>query len=211
MHQYAMKAVETEVSAEDRTVRGYAAVWDVLDADNERVVRGAFKRASSTQPFTWGHAQGVPLGHCEVHEDDRGLAFTATIYESDEGDRLLAAIKAGAVRGASLYAQILSARTASDGVRELTDLDLIEVSACFRGANPEAFVAKSLYASASQLMALARIRDEAAYVAMTADLSSDTTTETQNAVRAEAEETARQVLDMIKSLGQAQAQPGDDQ
>jgi len=206
---YAMKAIESQVEATDRTVRGYAAVWDTVDSDGERVVRGAFSRAAKAQPFVWGHAQGVPLGHCEVTEDDRGLAFEATIYESDEGDRLLAAIKAGAVRGASFYARILSTRKGGDGVRELVDLDLIEVSACFRGANPEAFVAKSLYASASQLMALARMRDDAQMVAMMA--SEDATPETKNAVQAEAEETARQVLEMIQSLGKAQAPQGDDQ
>lgn len=199
------RSIETAIaSGDDRTISGHASVYDVVDHEGERVVRGAFRRALEAAqpiPIVWSHSQdSVPLGHAEVSEDDVGLAFTATIYEGAEGDRLLQAVKSGAVRGCSFGGLVYETRKSSDGRREYTDIDLVEISPCFRGANPMAEVsAKSLWFAAEQLMALARIRSDAQLVGMLQD--DDTTPETQAAVAAEAEETERQVIEMIRGLG----------
>ena len=119
------KSIDAEIQVEGRTVSGYASVFGVVDSDGERVVKGAFASAAGPIPIMWSHGQSVPYGHASVTEDDRGLRFEAEIYPGDEGDRLLQAVRSKAVRGCSFGAYVRQSRKAQDGVRELTDIDLV--------------------------------------------------------------------------------------
>ncbi len=99
---------------------GYAAIFDAPDRGGDIVRKGAFARAArSGLPLLWQHDQARRIGFVErLEEDDRGLRVVAQL------DAGAPAVADGA--GLSFGYRV---RQASQGTyRELTDLDLIEVS-----------------------------------------------------------------------------------
>lgn len=110
---------------------GYASVFDVADKGRDIVRRGAFARAKAGVPLLWQHDPKRPIGRVEqVREDARGLRVIASVTPGTaQGREALALLRAGTVSGLSFgYRVRESARDAKSGVRELTDLDLLEVS-----------------------------------------------------------------------------------
>ncbi|MGN6620891.1 MAG: HK97 family phage prohead protease [Sphingomonas sp.] len=100
---------------------GYAAVFDRVDRGGDVVRRGAFG-APGAVPLLWQHG-GAPVGVIErVAEDARGLRVIGRIDDA----RLAGLVKAGAVDGLSFGYRVRGSRTGR--VRELTSLDLVEVS-----------------------------------------------------------------------------------
>lgn len=119
------------MSAPGPRVAGYASVFDVADKGRDVVRRGAFARAKAGVPLLWQHDAAKPIGRVErVSEDARGLRVIASVSPgSAQGREALALLRAGAVSGLSFgYRVRQSARNAKSGLRELTDLDLLEVS-----------------------------------------------------------------------------------
>lgn len=111
------------MSAKDGAVRfaGYAAVFDAVDRGGDVVRRGAFSGAGKV-PLLWQH-QGVPVGEIEaIREDRRGLRVIGRV----EAPALAERLRAGAVTGLSFGYRVKEARRGS--VREITSLDLVEVS-----------------------------------------------------------------------------------
>lgn len=105
------------------TVRfaGYAAVFDAVDRGGDVVRRGAFAGARRV-PLLWQHA-GAPVGEIEtIGEDTRGLRVIGRVAEGALAERL----RAGAVTGLSFGYRVKEARRGN--VREITSLDLVEVS-----------------------------------------------------------------------------------
>lgn len=112
-------------------VAGYASVFDVADKGRDVVRRGAFARAQAGVPLLWQHDPKRPIRRVErVSEDARGLRVIASVTPGTaQGREALALLRAGAVSGLSFgYRVRQSARDAKSGLRELTDLDLLEVS-----------------------------------------------------------------------------------
>ncbi len=99
---------------------GYAAIFDTPDRGGDIVRKGAFARAAKAGiPLLWQHDQSRRIGYVEsLSEDDRGLRVIAQIDVETEG------VHTGA--GLSFGYRVRSARRGE--FRELTDLDLIEVS-----------------------------------------------------------------------------------
>jgi hypothetical protein len=112
---------------------GYAAVFDRIDRGGDVVRRRAF-RVPAKVPLLWQH-RGAPVGRVErVEEDARGLRVIGSI----DDPRLAALVEAKAVDGLSFGYRV---RAASRGaVRELTDLDLVEISLVARPMQPLARV-----------------------------------------------------------------------
>lgn len=113
-------------------IAGYASVFDVPDHGRDIVRRGAFARAVAAAggvPLLWQHDSKTPIGTIEtLAEDKRGLRVIARLAEgSAAGSEAAALLKAGAVSGLSFGYRVRGSR---DGRahRELTDLDLLEVS-----------------------------------------------------------------------------------
>lgn len=105
------------------TVRfaGYAAVFDAVDRGGDVVRAGAFGRIAPV-PLLWQH-QGAPVGVIEqLTEDKRGLRVIGRIDDS----RLAGLVRGGGVKGLSFGYRVKAARHGP--VRELTAVDLIEVS-----------------------------------------------------------------------------------
>ena len=113
---------------------GYAAVFDRVDRGGDVVRFGAFAAAPAPVPLLWQH-RGSPVGVIERAEPDaRGLRVIGRIDDA----HLARLVRAGAVSGLSFGYRV---RDATRGqVRELTALDLIEVSLVAQPMQPLARV-----------------------------------------------------------------------
>ncbi len=116
-------------------VAGYASVFDVPDKGRDVVRKGAFARAAAGGgagvPLLWQHDAKRPIGRVErLSEDSRGLRVIACLADgSGQAAEALALLRSGAVAGLSFgYRVVSGARDAKSGLRELTDLELLEVS-----------------------------------------------------------------------------------
>jgi hypothetical protein len=122
---------------------GYAAVFDRPDRGGDVVRAGAFarslKRGGGGVPLLWQHDAGRPIGRIEyLREDKRGLRVIARLSGGRAGQEAAALLKEGSVGGLSFGYRV---RTASgEAPRELTDLDLIEVSLVTTPMQPRARV-----------------------------------------------------------------------
>jgi uncharacterized protein len=99
---------------------GYAAIFDAPDRGGDIVRKGAFARAAKA---------GVPL--LWQHDVTRRIGFVESLCEDDRGLRVIAQIDADAlpVRAGSGLSFGYRVRAMRSGTyRELTDVDLIEVS-----------------------------------------------------------------------------------
>lgn len=123
---------------------GYASVFDRPDRGGDIVRRGAFARAvgkgADAVPLLWQHDPARPIGRIEtIAEDGHGLRVIGRLSErSDMGREAAALLKDGALAGLSFGYRV---REAKPGVqRELTDLDLVEVSLVTFPMQPKARV-----------------------------------------------------------------------
>ena len=125
---------------------GYAAVFDRPDRGGDVVRAGAFARSlrrigtrTSTCPLRWQHSPERPIGRIEyLREDKRGLRVIARLSAGAAGREAAALLKEGAVRGLSFGYRVRAAR--GEAPRELTDLDLVEVSLVTLPMQPKARV-----------------------------------------------------------------------
>ncbi len=114
---------------------GYAAIFDAPDRGGDIVRKGAFARAAKAGvPLLWQHDVTRRIGFIEsLSEDERGLRVIAQL----DGDE--PAIRAGS--GLSFGYRIRAMGSPMGGTyRELTDLDLIEVSVVTHPMQPLARV-----------------------------------------------------------------------
>jgi HK97 family phage prohead protease len=126
---------------------GYAAVFDRPDRGGDVVRAGAFARslgrgAAAAVPLLWQHEAGRPIGRIEyLKEDKRGLRVIARVADR----RAAALLQEGAVGGLSFGYRVREAKGPSTGsgqagLRELTDLELVEVSLVTFPMQPKARV-----------------------------------------------------------------------
>lgn len=112
---------------------GYAAVFDRVDRGGD-VVRAGAIRLPADVPLLWQH-RGAPIGRIERAEADaKGLRVIGAVEDA----KLAALVAARAVYGLSFGYRVRGAVRGQ--VRELTDLDLIEVSLVARPMQPLARV-----------------------------------------------------------------------
>jgi uncharacterized protein len=121
---------------------GYAAVFDRPARGGDVVRAGAFARAlkrAATVPLLWPHQPRRPIGRIEyLKEDKRGLRVIARLSAGTAGREAAALLKEGAVSGLSFGYRVRAAR--GEAPRELTELDLIEVSLVTLPMQPKARV-----------------------------------------------------------------------
>ncbi|MEP7350518.1 MAG: HK97 family phage prohead protease [Sphingorhabdus sp.] len=110
---------------------GYAAIFDAPDKGGDIVRKGAFARAAKAGvPLLWQHDVNQRIGFVEsLSEDERGLRIIAQL----DGETPVAA-------GAGLSFGYRIRGMAMRTYRELTDLDLIEVSVVTHPMQPLARV-----------------------------------------------------------------------
>lgn len=114
-------------------IEGYASVWDTPDAYGDVIRRGAFARTLRERErpvrMRWQHFGPIIGRWLELREDDIGLYVRGVLIKGHSvADDAAAAIAAGAVDGLSIGFFARSWRDLPDGGRELTDIDLVEIS-----------------------------------------------------------------------------------
>ena len=118
---------------------GYAALFDRPDKGGDIIRKGAFARAlerTGEVPLLWQHKAGAVIGRIEhLSEDQRGLRVIAALGDG-RASRLL---ENGKVDGLSFGYRVREAKDA-DGLRELIELDLVEVSLVANPMQPKARV-----------------------------------------------------------------------
>jgi len=111
---------------------GYAAIFDAVDRGGDVVRPGAFARAvelgPAAVPLLWQHEARKPIGRIEtIAEDARGLRVVGRLSpRSAAGREAAALLRDGAVGGLSFGYRVRGEKRGTN--RELTDLDLVEVS-----------------------------------------------------------------------------------
>jgi Escherichia/Staphylococcus phage prohead protease len=123
---------------------GYAAIFDRIDRGGDIVRKGAFARAvkegPGRLPLLWQHDSGKPIGRIEsIAEDERGLRVIGRLSpRSGVGREAAALLRDGAVGGLSFGYRVRESVAGTN--RELTDLDLVEVSLVTFPMQPKARV-----------------------------------------------------------------------
>ena len=107
---------------------GYAALFDRVDRGGDVIRVGAFSRATAPVPVLWQHDAGRVVGAVEsLAEDARGL-------------RVVARVDAAVRPGMGLSFGYRTRGVGPGPLRELLDLELIEVSIVTRPMQPLARV-----------------------------------------------------------------------
>jgi HK97 family phage prohead protease len=122
---------------------GYAALFDRSDRGGDVVRKGAFaaslKRVGEV-PLLWQHKPGAVIGRVEhLSEDKRGLRVIAELGEGEDARRAGRLLQGGKLDGLSFGYRVREAGE-SGGLRELRDLELIEVSLVAEPMQPRARV-----------------------------------------------------------------------
>lgn len=101
-------------------IAGYAAIFNAPDRGGDIICKGAFRRsAKAGVPLLWQHDVRHRIGVVEsLSEDERGLRVIAQVYDE--------AMPVQAGSGLSFGYRVQAMKPGN--YRELTDLDLIEVS-----------------------------------------------------------------------------------
>jgi HK97 family phage prohead protease len=118
---------------------GYAALFDRSDRGGDVVRKGAFaaslKRVGEV-PLLWQHKANAVVGKIEhLSEDRRGLRVIASVADA----RAARLVGSGKIDGLSFGYRVREAKGAGD-LRELVELDLIEVSLVAHPMQPRARV-----------------------------------------------------------------------
>lgn len=107
------------------------------------VRKGAFAGSlarGEAVPLLWQHRAGAVIGRVQhLSEDGRGLRVIAEIGGSEDARRAARLIESGKLDGLSFGYRVRAAGEAG-GLRELTELDLIEVSLVAEPMQPRARV-----------------------------------------------------------------------
>jgi len=143
---------ELKFASETGGFEGYASVFGVIDNAGDRIEKGAFARSLETAgqngqlpPLLWQHDPRQPIGAWrEMREDAHGLYVKGELFISDitrarEAYRLL---QEKVVTGLSIGYRALKSHRDADGIRVLTEIELIEVSMVTFPANDFARISR---------------------------------------------------------------------
>ena len=154
-----------DLSLKDATeIKGYASLFGQTDQGGDVVVRGAYAASlkalrdqGRTVKMLWQHDPAQPIGVWdEVREDKRGLYVKGRILTATPKGAAL--VGAGAIDGLSIGYRTVKSTRGQDGTRNLTQVELWEVSLVTFPMLPAARVAgksTGLDAEAEALRALA--------------------------------------------------------
>lgn len=141
------KLIIKSASTSKITIAGYASVFDVIDAHNDIVVKGAFLSSliqhyhTKYIKFLWQHNMHKPIGLIkQIYEDEYGLFVEAEINTSTiYGKEAESLIKQGAIYSFSIGFEPLETETLPS-FRLIKQIKLIEVSVVTVPANSYALI-----------------------------------------------------------------------
>jgi len=124
---------------------GYASVFDHVDRGGDVVLAGAFRRSlarGAAIPLLWQHQSGQIVGRLEhLSEDARGLRVIGRLNDDPFGRLLARELSHGRLSGLS-FGYRVRASEQRKRAREISDLELLEVSLVRRPMQPLARVHK---------------------------------------------------------------------
>jgi HK97 family phage prohead protease len=122
---------------------GYAAIFDRPDKGGDVVRKGAFAASlgnGGAVPLLWQHKAGAVIGRIEhLSEDRRGLRVIAELGEGVDAARAAKLLQGGRLDGLSFGYRVREAGR-NGGLRELRELELVEVSLVAEPMQPKARV-----------------------------------------------------------------------
>lgn len=140
--------IEVKADSSGR-ISGYGAVFGNVDSYKERVLPGAFTKSLADHKargarikMLWQHRPDVPIGSWDrAAEDQKGLFVEGQLnLKTAAGKDAYEHILAGDIDGLSIGYQEKQVEQNSDGVRDLVELDVYEVSPVTFPANRAAGV-----------------------------------------------------------------------
>ncbi|MFW2042289.1 HK97 family phage prohead protease [Acinetobacter sp. ULE_I001] len=146
------KSFNLEIKAvqEDGFFSGYGAVFGNVDWYNDVILPGAFSKtleewASKNKfpPVLWNHNDSEPIGvYTKIYEDAKGLYVEGRLLIDDvpRAKSTHALLKAGAIDGLSIGYVTKKANKQTNGIRELIELGLGEISIVTTPANEESLI-----------------------------------------------------------------------
>jgi HK97 family phage prohead protease len=125
-------------------VKGYASVFDNKDSDNDIIRKGAYNKTIAENgkrvKYLYQHDMDKPLGKMTMLEEDgKGLVFEAKIAKTTLGNDVIELIKSGVITENSVGILPIQ-KDMVDGVRNITEVKLYEVSAVTLAANDQALI-----------------------------------------------------------------------
>lgn len=146
------KSFNLEIKAvqEDGFFSGYGAVFGNIDWYNDVILPGAFtaslakwRAKNKMPPVLWNHNDSEPIGvYTNIHEDEKGLYVEGKLLIDDvpRAKSTHALLKAGAIDGLSIGYSTKKANQQGNGVRELVEVDLGEISIVTQPANERSVI-----------------------------------------------------------------------
>lgn len=126
-------------------VKGYGSYFGNIDSDNDIITKGAYtktlKENGSRVRYVNQHRIDQPLGKfSELSENEQGLYFVAEIPKTRLGQDVLLLMKSGVITENSVGIIPTKKQFRGDGVRELNEVKLYEISAVTLASNPMAMI-----------------------------------------------------------------------
>lgn len=146
------KSFNLEIKAvqEDGFFSGYGAVFGNIDWYNDVILPGAFtaslakwRAKNKMPPVLWNHNDSEPIGvYTNIYEDEKGLYVEGKLLIDDvpRAKSTHALLKAGAIDGLSIGYSTKKANQQGNGVRELVEVDLGEISIVTQPANERSVI-----------------------------------------------------------------------
>lgn len=146
------------VSVNDRTIRGYLAIWGKQDLHGTIFMKGCCARSleqrgvksESNYKITllWQHDIRDPIGKfTELREDDKGLYFEAEIDDVENGNRALKQVNSGTLNQFSFGFRYIWDKMEYDEEIDaiiVREIDLIEGSVVTMGSQEATHAIRSL-------------------------------------------------------------------
>lgn len=128
--QYDIKTV-SDVGA----FEGYASTFNDVDKGDDVVLPGAFQkslqsRSMSKVKMLWNHNTDKPIGKwTDGHEDEKGLFVKGQLFtQMKDGNDAYVLMKEGQIDSLSIGFRTKNYSINASGIRELKEIDLLEIS-----------------------------------------------------------------------------------
>tara|TARA_R100000655_G_scaffold45005_1_gene81837 strand:+ start:1865 stop:2539 length:675 start_codon:yes stop_codon:yes gene_type:complete len=127
-------------------VKGYGSVFGNRDSDDDVIMRGAYTKTIQENgdrvKYIYQHDITKPIGKMdELYEDEKGLAFTATIPKTTLGKDVMELMKYGVITENSVgIMPIVKDYVEEEKTRYIKEVKLYEVSAVTIAANEQAMI-----------------------------------------------------------------------
>lgn len=139
-------ALKFEEEEGARKFSGYASVFGGVDSYGDTILPGAYKKTIKKRErpvqMRWNHHGDVIGKWLKMEEDEKGLYVEGELTPGhSKAEDVYASLKHGAVTGLSIGYRPIKTAELGDGKRELSEIELVEISVVEMPADNAAHVA----------------------------------------------------------------------